>query len=157
MRNVLTVMLPAERGEQLRALADHHGIGITDLIERWISTELITTGLPDTLPGLEILPVSDNDWPLLHFSANGLPIVHATPDEGRTVADELENVATNNGKVELNVGGDTLTIGRMGRGMVLSVRCGETDQTDKRSITPGIARDLARQFRTAADQAEALA
>jgi hypothetical protein len=148
-------MLPAERGAQLHALAKHHGVTVVDLVERWILDDLEAAGLPVTLPGLEVKPMADDRDAFVHLDAEGLPIVHATANEARRLASLFDGIAASGGKGEIATSpGDVVGVARVGRGMALTVRCGTSGNSGKRTITPGIARDLARQLRTAAEAIE---
>src|SRR4051812_31969403 len=94
-----TISIARERGEQLRTLARHHKVAINELIERWIVADLAATGLPDGIPGLEVLLLIDDvtGEAFIHLSANLLPVLHLSPDEARHLADALVTVADTSG------------------------------------------------------------
>jgi hypothetical protein len=151
-----TISIARERGEQLRTLARHHNVAINELIERWIVADLAATGLPDGIPGLEVLLLIDDvtGEAFIHLSANLLPILHLSLAEARHLADALVTVAdTSGGKMLTTAEGSGVSTFRVGRAVALEV-ISMAGRKGSRTLTVGIARDLARQLHRVADQAE---
>lgn len=148
-RPVHTITLPVERAMQLHALADKLGVTISEAIEELINEQISAGRIPDRLPGFDIDVLSNGVF--FHAPRFALPIL--PPEAIRAIADVLNDVTDGErGKqVDFPRDGTTLAIARRGRGVLL-VRTDAKGSTDKHSLTPGMARDLARQLRNAADQ-----
>jgi hypothetical protein len=159
MANSETFGIPSERAVQLRTLAKHHDIPIGDLIERWITAELDTVGLPDVIPGLEVFLTIDTATGsrLVRVDATKLPVMDLEPYVARHLSVALTEVTDFGGGKRLNVRASdmiTITIARLGRGILIEV-LNDKGTGGRRTLTPSIARHLARQLRRTADEAEA--
>jgi hypothetical protein len=153
-RGRVSINLPYERAEQLRKLANRHGVGVTALIERWIVRELEELGEKSQPPAgyfTELLAIGKERAILLQ--ASGLPVTALTPNEARALCEALFNAADQNKATVLprtERGNRHIEIRRQGRGVVLSI------DGHRRSMTPLIATDLGTFLNFEADEAEEL-
>lgn len=149
-------MLPIERAAQLKALADARQLGLNELIEGIITDGILAGEIPDATPGFDVRPVKARE-PAVSFSVQGrFGFSRMRSTEARLLADALEAVADGRsvGKaLDAKKRDSSFKIARKGRGLIL-VGEDASGEIGRHSITPGIARDLARQLRKAADQAE---
>jgi len=154
-RTVSTVMLPAERIAQLRTLAETEGITITELIERWINAEIAAERLPDILPNFEVTATKGRVW----FIVKDFSFPTMTPVQAEQVADVLIEIAEAKDipgkRALLGTGEDeiSLKVVRKGRGVLINGEDVRTGRAVTASLTPGMARDLARIIRNEAAKA----
>lgn len=152
-----SVGLPSERLAQLRALADHHGVSLVEIVERAIRGAIEAGEIEDTLPGFCEVAVVDDD--LLFVSIRGASLPLIDQDQALLIAavlDAAAGVAPLPG-VEFKSGtarsvdlgqGNKLVIGRHIRGVTLAIVDGETSETTIRTATAAsIASDFARLLR----------
>lgn len=142
-----TIAIHPARAAQLRALAAHHGVTVVEMIERLTVQALHAAGMSDALEGLEIdRHPDDTVW----FAAIGMPHLNLPFDKAREVADALDFVAERNGRktIELH-GGDRVDVERVGNGLTIATAW-PNGMVGKQSMTPAMARDLAKQLRRAA-------
>jgi hypothetical protein len=130
MANQTTFSLPRERGEQLRKLALHHRLNISDLIGVWIDKALAEAGLSEAVPGVQ-------------FS-------FTSRDEANEAAETIERVTDGGMTATMTlIGADWFKVERHGSGITLS-----DDRTKTRqSYALNVARSIARQLRYAAQAA----
>jgi hypothetical protein len=155
MSNFTTVMVRSERAEQLKAFAAAEGVSFAAAVEHMISQAAQAGIIPDTLPGYDVNVADGHVW--FAFQQFGFP---AWPlGVAADIADLFDYVA-NHGKPErgnkLTFGEDeqfVLIVARRGNGIVLAAKDEETERDAKASMTPQMARDLARIIRKAAAQA----
>jgi hypothetical protein len=145
-------VLPAERIAQLRTLAETEGGTITEMIERWINTEIAAGRLPDILPNFEVTAAEGRVW----LTVKDFTFPAMTPAQAGQFADVLLEIAETRdiagkkalfgeGKGEIRV-----KVARKGRGVLIDGVDVQTGSTVKASLTPGMARDLARIIRSEA-------
>jgi hypothetical protein len=155
--------LPAARAGQIRSLATARKLGLTETVEYLLNLAIEAGEIADVLPGYEV--VRDGDFVRLTIDGQILPKMNRTM--ALAVADDLQHAAT-----ALRVGRGTprfygrdglggadfvLVIGRHGAGVLLGLEEvieGQTLGTGKQikgAITHGMASDLARQVRNAAN------
>ncbi|WP_207456076.1 hypothetical protein [Azospirillum sp. SYSU D00513] len=149
-RNVSTIMIPAERGEQLRRLVAFYGVSAAELLDEWISSAIAETGVSDALPGYEVLACADEGECFVHFSAIACPIVGLNPTEARAFAEALEGTSytTNPPSAALKTAdGCIIAVVRHGRGMRMLIKAEGYAEAGKRVMSRALARDLARQLR----------
>ncbi|PVE20886.1 hypothetical protein DC522_29740 [Microvirga sp. KLBC 81] len=150
-----TIILPAERIAQLRTFAEAEGITITELIERWINAEIAAERLPDILPNFEVTAVEGRVW----FTVKDFSFPTMTPVQAEQIADALLEIAeakdTVGKKAMFGTGEDeiSLKVARKRRGVLISGEDVQTKRAVKASLTPGMARDLARIIRNEAAKA----
>lgn len=149
-----SITLPVERAAQLHTLADALGVTVSEAVEHLINREIAAGTIPDELPGFEIKIAEKHVW--LTMPDFGFPPLH--PAHARYVADLLCHIADHGTAGRGNVlglaDGMRLIVGRKGRGVLLIGQDDALDRTCKASMTPQMARDLARQIRKAANQAQ---
>ncbi len=150
MRPVGTILLPIERARQLKSVADARGSRITDLIEAIVTGAILAGEIPDSTPGFKIEP-SVNGGVTFATDDGQLGFAKLTAIDGLRIADALEAISTGGkGKVLEITGQNSLVVARKGQGVVLLGRDAAGAETGRRTITPSLARDLARQLRAAA-------
>lgn len=151
MQERAVIRLSPARGEQLRLLARHRGKSITSVIEDVITAAIEDGELPDHTPGFPIFAVVGG----VLFRSPDFELPLMPPQHARQIAHSLERAAdcSEPGGARFRIGDADFGIASNGRGVVL-VR-GSVETGTKSAITRGVARDLARQLRTAADQASA--
>lgn len=154
-RTASPIMLPAERIAQLRTLAEAKGITVIELIERWINAEIAAERLPDILPNYEVAAVEGRVW----FTVKDFSFPTMTPVQAEQIANALLEIAEANDiagkKAKFGTGEDeiSLKVARKGHGVLISGEDAQTERTVKASLTPGMARDLARIIRNEAAKA----
>jgi hypothetical protein len=154
-RTASPIMLPAERIAQLRTLAAAEGITVIELIERWINAEIAAERLPDILPNFEVTAVEGRVW----FTVKDFSFPTMTPVQAEQIANTLLEIAKANDttglKAKFGTGEDeiSLEIARKRRGVLISGEDARTERAVKASLTPGMARDLARIIRNEAAKA----
>jgi hypothetical protein len=154
-RTTSTIVLPAERIAQLRTFAEAEGITITELIERWINAEIAAERLPDILPNFEVTAVEGRVW----FTVKDFSFPTITPVQAEQIANALLEIAeakeTASKKAVFGAGKDEISfeVARKGRGILISGEDVQTERVMKASLTPGMARDLARIIRNEAARA----
>lgn len=151
----LNLTLPAERYEQLKRLADRHGITITALVERLINEKIAAGELADELPGFTV-EVARHRRPAIRVDLGGFGLPLVAADDAVALASALDEVAerpTPGGKHFAPARGPSLKAARVGKGVVV-VGCDEAGlEIGRRAITVAMAHDLARQVRRAAQLA----
>jgi hypothetical protein len=151
-RPASTITLPAERIAQLRTLAETEGDTITEVIERWINAEIAAGRLPDILPNFEVTSAEGRVW----LTVKDFTFPALTPAQAGQFADVLLEIAETTdiaGKKALfGEGADEIRVkvARKGRGILIDGVDVQTGTTVKASLTPGMARDLARIIRSEA-------
>lgn len=153
-----TIMLPAARLAQLHNLAALRDppISTTELIEEMIGREVEAGAIPDELPGFSICVLDHAEGYVPSF------IIDDDHDFGfermrpaDALADVLDAVSRPGpaaGK-SIGVAPRLLKIARVGRGVVIAGSL----PGQRRTVTPRMACDLARQLRAAVARSEALA
>ena len=147
-----TITLPGERAAQLRTLADAYGTTISELIERMINNEIAAGRLPDQLPGFEIVPAVGH----VFVTVQGFSFPALNVRQARQIADLLEEISTAKdagGKKALFENEIELKAWRKGRGIRIDGDDPQTGRSVKASLTPGMAKDLARIIRNEAAKA----
>lgn len=153
-RPVGTVMLPAARLGQLRTLAGlrEPPISVTELIEDLIGREVEAEVIPDELPGFTIGILPHREDLVVSFTMEqGFGYERMRSSDAVAIANVLDDVSTAGaarGK-SIGTGDDQIRIVRVGRGVVIA----GTEPHQRRSLTPRMACDLARQLRKAANLA----
>jgi hypothetical protein len=140
VRDQTTFSLPIIRGEQLRSIAKHHRLDVSELLGRWIDHGLTEAGLNFCLPGVEITVC---DTPKMTVQVGGLALALQSAQDASDVADALEHVARFGGTRGLLSGSEILTITRRGDGVIVDIGGA------RKSFSPDLARALARQIRNA--------
>lgn len=145
------IKLPEARALQLRAIADVNGCTVTEAVELLINREIKAGRLADTLHGFEITNANGHTW----FVIGEIGLPPLVPAHTRLVAALFVNAAdgSRDSAKGLSLGHDDfeLLISRKGRGVIVTARDVTHDRESKVSMTPGMARDLARQLNKAAD------
>lgn len=157
-RHISTITLPALRADQLRKIAKVRGVTITDLITGFIKKEIQRGTIADEMSGIRVGLKSG----LLEITIEGIAVTFA-PKQARLLANALyrtawqpsyTDVKRNNGTISdlwgsaewipCDGGKHTVTVGRRGRGLVLSF-----DGRSKASVSlnPTDAADLSRVIR----------
>lgn len=155
-RPVGTVMLPTARLAQLHTLAGlrEPPITVTELIEEMVSREMEAGTIPDQLPGFTVCVLDHGQGYVPSFIIDDdldFGFERMRPADALAVAGVLEAAVTPgaaSGK-SIGTGSDQIKIARVGRGIVIT----GTRPDHRRSLTPRMALDLARQLRNAADLA----
>ncbi|NNM72718.1 hypothetical protein [Enterovirga aerilata] len=154
MRPIGNVMLPIERARQLKNVASARRSRIIDVVERLIADAIAAGEIPDETPGWTVQVRKAGEVTFLtDDGAVGFPRLHAS--DARRLADDLEAVATGEkkGRSAGPLLGRRLLMARRGQGLILAMQDDAGAEIGRRTITPSIARDLARQLRNAADAA----
>ncbi|MBL0406555.1 hypothetical protein JKG68_21590 [Microvirga aerilata] len=149
-----TIMLPGARVAQLRALAEADGTTISEVIDRLINAEIAAGRLPDRLPGFDVVPTAGR----VFLSMQTFTFPAMSPAQARKIADILDEFGTDKEggkKATFGKGDDEISfkIARKGRGIIIAGDDVQTGRTMKATVTPGMARDLARIIRTEATKA----
>ncbi len=140
-----TITLPVERLAQLKLLADQRGLSLVETVEQLINEAAATGAIPDELPGYRVSRTAEGRVVL---TIGDRPLAALGTQQALTLADLFEGVADRSapGGKAVTIGTDELKIARVGRGVVLAVE-GATGPISKRTMTPGMAKDLARHIR----------
>lgn len=147
-----TVTLPNARAAQLERLSVSSGVSVAELIEQLINREIAAGRLVDSLPGFEITTTKRPRRVILTVP-DGIQLDPIAPVQARTLADAFEALAGGHPGKRISTANAILLLTRRGRGIVLQSERG-FDTFGKASMTPTMARDLARQLRAAAAEAE---
>jgi hypothetical protein len=157
-RQKATIGLPLERALQLKALAQHENLSITEVIEEMLQRAMTEGKIDDALPGFSIKTVPELGGVQFWFQVDrkhstGLGAVK--PRVARAVADMIEEVATvePRGK-KLELPGAAVYIGRKGKGLVLGIFY-DGELQGRRGLTERMALDIVRLLRKAAAELEA--
>lgn len=158
-RQTTTITLPFERGSQLRAIAAARGLSLTELICRYIESEVQAGAIPDEVPGFRLRVVSG----FIEFSIQGRTITLSKKEAGE-VAKALADVDPYC-RLELENNNLHLEIRRRGRGLVIRFLASEkmrqwsrqglsqsTIPWTRQGLSLATARDLARLIRTVLKQ-----
>src|SRR5664280_1071985 len=139
MRPNSTITLPIERAEQLRDLAADQNLSLTELIGKLINAEIEKGHLPDQLPGFTVKTARSR----VAFQIGGV-VAKLKADEARDLANELDgDNPTNTIRMTL-LDESAVTVSRKGRGLIIEAHDLAARKKAKRSVTPDLARDLAR-------------
>jgi len=113
-------MIPLERGRQLKALADHDGVGVTELIERVIEDGIQRGAIPDEIPGFIITLLENSEPPAWRFESGTFWMPRLEEDGMRLLAEGFER-ATQPGfhGCSVSCGPDEVRILRIGKGVLL--------------------------------------
>jgi len=144
------IRIPHARHEQLRSLAQFHGLTIVGLIERFIETEIAAGNLPPELPGVSIQMNSFNGQPMTSLVIGAHDPIVMTPASMLALAEQIERIATDSGAhLDMDTPA-TVKVHRVGSAVAI-------DHGSQRVFTdaPGVARSLAAQIKTAAKGAKA--
>lgn len=158
MATAVNFAISRERGEQLRALAKHHGTPINELLEKWILRDITAQGLPDAIPGMDVVTVVDEKTGdrFIHLSIAPLPTVRMSALEAHRIADGINDVAFVGGvRAFRTEAGDSMMIFRVGRGVAIEAYADGDEGRQRRATTYSVVVDLARQLRRAAGHTEA--
>jgi hypothetical protein len=155
-RPSMTITLPSERASQLRAIAAKHGLSLTKLLCKYIESEIRAGVILDEVPGLRVEVVNG----VIEFELQGRTIT-LTKHEAAEIATALEQ-ADPDCWLELENNSLYFAIRRRGRGLVVRFLGSEkmrqwsrkglsasTIPWTRQGLSPSIAGDLARLFRTA--------
>lgn len=150
-RPVGTIMMPTARLAQLRTLASlrEPPVSVNELIEQLINHEIEAGGLPDELPGFTVGIVPHGGGFAVEFTmAPGFGFERMRSPDALAIAGLLDDVSTTGTARGKSVGTapHQIKIVRVGRGVVIA----GLEPNQRRSLTPQMARDLARQLRRAA-------
>jgi hypothetical protein len=154
-----TITLPLERVSQLRSIAAARGLSLTELIYRYIESEIRAGAIPDEVPGFRIEVVRGR----IELNIQGRTIT-LSKTEGGEIANALSDVNPYC-SLELENGNLHLEIRRRGRGLVVRFlkrakmqqwsRQGLSRSTipwTRQGLSHSTARDLARRFRAVLKQ-----
>ena len=138
-RRATTISVSPERAAQLRTLAKLKQQTLAELIGEYVRAEIRAGRLADEIPGYVVQASAKN----VRFATESASVL-LKPCHARELAEGLERVAAPGGFIADFQGG---WITRRGKG--LNIRMGR----HKKSLSPDIARDLARMLRAAAKKA----
>jgi len=144
------IKLPEARALQLRAIADVNGCTVTEAVELLINREIRAGRLADALPGFEIKVANKHVW----FVVGEIGLPPLVPAHARTVAAYFLNAADGGDAARgIGLGQEEfkLVVARKGRGIIVRAVDIAHEREAKETMTPGMARDLARQLVKAAD------
>lgn len=133
-QNHTVIRLPVERADQLRAIAQAHGLTLVETIERWIAQEIAAGTIPPDLPGvvIRIDPKGKGGMTLREAMLN------LDAEEARAMAGRLRQMARNSLK---SYQAEFARLSRKGTGIVV------TDPEGRKfAASPAIALDLADQI-----------
>jgi hypothetical protein len=155
-----SISLPSERASQLRAIANKRGLSLTELIRKYIESEIKAGVIADVIPGFRVEVVNG----LIEFEIPGRTIT-LTKKEAGEIAGYLMAGGTTYWCLELEKSNLYLEIHRRGRGLVIRFlekekmrqwqRKGLSKSTipwSRQGLSPSTASDLARLFRTVLKQ-----
>ena len=153
-----TISLSASRAEQLRMIAGHHEVAVTEMIERWIAKELVELGQPTSAPPDFFLDrtLTDDLETVIMLKTDRLKLTAFRLEEVLEVASELVRISTERGVAPYlldctKLGGRIIEVRRQGRGIVLAI------DGRRKGMTLAVARDLGLALkRFATEPAEAL-
>ena len=149
-----TISLPIERASQLRAIAKKRGLSLTELIRKYIESEIKAGVVADVIPGFRVEAVNG----LIEFEIPGRTIT-LTKKEAGEIAGYLMAGGTTYWCLELEKSNLHLEIHRRGRGLVIRFlekekmrqwqRKGLSKSTipwSRQGLSQSTANDLARLF-----------
>jgi hypothetical protein len=160
-----TLGLPVERFQQLKALAQARDLAPAALVEEWI-TRAVAEGAPGAfeLPGYSAF--RDDNVIVVTIAGRILPMLSvrdatklwmllsaAAPTAGeKELVNSLGPFTLQMGAARpLDLGPETLVVGRKGRGVVFFLKDHATGKMDKFAAPTSYIADLARMIRTATD------
>jgi hypothetical protein len=143
------ILIHPARREQIRSLAQARGVSIAEAIEYLLLKEIEAGGMPDTLPGFASHAVDGRV--VVTISGAVLPGIGSS--QAGSLAQHFEQMADPQHpgtarQIQLTAE-FALTVGRHGRGVVISLTDGATGNETRASMTHGMARDFARIIRKA--------
>ena len=149
-----TISLPSERALQLRAIAKKRGLSLTELIRKYIESEIKAGVIADVIPGFRVEVVNR----LIEFEIPGRTIT-LTKKEAGEIAAYLMAGGTTYCWLELEKSNLYLEIHRRGRGLVIRSLEKEkmrqwrrtnlsrsTIPWSRQGLSQSTANDLARRF-----------
>lgn len=149
----MTITLPIERGAQLRAIALAHSLSVTELIRKFIETEIIAGVITDDIPGYRIRAING----CIEFELPGRALT-LTKKEADQIAGAFETGGST-WCLELEYAPFLLEIGPRGRGLVIKLieykifRRSRGPRYEapwfRKGLSQTTANNLARQFRVA--------
>jgi hypothetical protein len=151
-RNQATISLPIEHTLQLRQLADALQITLSGLVGRLIKHEIDQGTLPDATPGFAIAGRSGSVSLAIEGISEPFDLSAIEAEGFAASLDAAAGKASGAAALPLaNCG--MITVSRKGRGVVIDLDRLDGTAQQRRTVVPDIARDLARQLRSAADRA----
>jgi hypothetical protein len=155
-RPITTITISTLRAGQLRAIAAVHGVSVSDLIARFIESEIQKGTIPDELPGFSVTKARNS----VKLEIQAVSGVFRSSDV-KDAVDGIEEVAhqpigsyrTRDGKLSNLYGwfycktepNGFFQVRRRGRGVVVELREGRKNV--KKTLTPELALSLARIMR----------
>jgi hypothetical protein len=143
----MSIKVPIERGQQLTAFADAHGLNMGEAIGALLDHGARTgLGNSQALPGIEVAAKGSH----VEIALSGFTLRPLTVAQAESFAAELRKAATTPGAAILDLDmPDTIELSRKGAGVVLSVsREGETGF--KRVFACGVVKAMADRIHDAA-------
>ena len=140
------IQVPKSLHAQLKALAAARGVTMVDLLHSFAGDAISAGELADVTPGFELAQADDT---LVFSISNGCALAVMTLAQANHVAFILDRVAYLGGDMSIVVENGVFAASRKGLGMMIW-NMAEDDHAARTIVTPQVARNLARQIRTAA-------
>jgi hypothetical protein len=143
--------LPASRAAQLKAIASVRGLSVNDLLTAVIESSVQSGEIADQTPGFEISASGHGSGRTISMNLDHKPLPALTLENALDIAQALEGIANRAWRERwiAIVSPHLLFITRVGTGIALEFSS-DGGEKIRATVTPSIARDLARQLRAAA-------
>lgn len=150
-----SILLSTERAGQIKRIAEARGLGVVETLEHWIAAEIAAGTIADELPGIEVKAFTEAGGVAIRFS-EGFGVGAVVPTYARAIAEALTRTANGDAPVVLvNMGALVWHFRRHSHNAVIISALDRTgSNSGKRSLSLGVARDLARMINKASEEVE---